>query len=161
VSAAAQIDRQEQLVARPRSKAREQPAGAAEDRRCKGVIRAPGIGMTSNDRYAIGARRSDHPLPYRLERGGGPAPEDVDDGNGTPAHGIDVGDVDEDRAVAGEVGLGLHKQGPDALCREQQEASSVRDRGAVVAWEDIRLSEVARCRLDIALPVNAERRAQV
>ncbi len=130
----AQVDGGDEIVARCRIEAREQPGtGAAEhgDRQVPGLRTR--VRVAADDRHAVERGGVRHAGQDRVRRRGVPAPQGVDDRERAPAHGRHVAEVDHDPAIAGEVGIGRDEAVDEALDGEEQVSIPIGNGGAVVA----------------------------
>ena len=83
--------------------------------------------MAADNRHAEGGRGVPQPGQDRIARLGIAGPDGIDDGNGAPAHGGDIGDVHHDATPASEPGVLLDEGADETLDRQEKETVAIRD----------------------------------
>ena len=127
------VDGQHKGVARPRVETGQQTrARAAQHSDGELRLRRPQVGVTANDRHAIGFGGRAQPVENSGGVGFAIRPKRIHHRQRPPTHRRDVGEIDHDAAPAGEPGIGGDERVEEAFNSKQQMPIPVRDRRAIV-----------------------------
>ena len=156
---AALVDDHDQRVARlgveAGQKPRARPPQDGDRQMCLTIVQ---VGVTADDRNAIGAGCGPQAVENRLRPLFPLGPDDVDDGKRAPSHRRDVAQIDHHAAPAGEPGIGVDECADEAFGGEEKVPVAIRDRRAIVADRDGALCESEARGDDANVGLGGERR---